>query len=580
MADDNVPSGLAIDDAALLTAIHDFVETWMQREIRHFVEVFKLCDEGRLKQAKLNFLKQLVSRKLCDLVKQEEATTEYYQVLPCYTGVIRFLQSLDLSLVKTLYPHLVVLYGKEVVYLAFRLSANQEQRLWAQQQTIQVVNEYPSVENAKAEILARFQPISQLQGEAPLSSGRYQDQLKKVHEERALQEKKFKSDLQSLRTENEKQRTMLNETIATLQFSCDELKKQLALAQAAVEREKKLHDLRATELLAARQISLFQGWLKPHIEREDEAQKSIDDVIAYATEAIEKQHRYDRASATVATLQEKLKACQEKHDEIQCLLCCANAKHPQILEAKAALEKEIHRLSEQLPALPSSPFAAAITDRLNVVKDEELPLFFSWLEATKRLNVLSKEEYQRLFKQYSRRIAIWESTEMESGDPLEIDPETRAIEQRNAELCSALRGQSPLMLFLDGHNVLNGLGRYRQRRGQPRSHGRNRHLLERDLCLLLRNLPNVFAHLVWDGATMSDSSLSDNVECHYSGGGNAEHRADDYILGQLKYYRDEVDMPLVLVTDDNDFAGAATRLGVKICKLHDFEAFLTFPHHD
>ena len=31
---------------------------------------------------------------------------------------------------------------------------------------------------------------------------------------------------------------------------------------------------------------------------------------------------------------------------------------------------------------------------------------------------------------------------------------------------------------------------------------------------------------------------------------------------------------MLLVTDDNGFAGDAAKRGVAICKLHDFEAFL------
>jgi hypothetical protein len=136
-----------------------------------------------------------------------------------------------------------------------------------------------------------------------------------------------------------------------------------------------------------------------------------------------------------------------------------------------------------------------------------------------------------------------------------------------------------MMLFLDGHNILNGLGRYRQRRGKANTHEKMRERVQKDVIALLHHLPLSVAHLVWDGPKMETFTLSDNVNGHYSGG-EGEHKADHYILDQIKYYREkQVDIPCVLVTDDNDFGGSARRLGAKVCRLHDFEAFMNIPYH-
>jgi hypothetical protein len=106
-----------------------------------------------------------------------------------------------------------------------------------------------------------------------------------------------------------------------------------------------------------------------------------------------------------------------------------------------------------------------------------------------------------------------------------------------------------------------------------------RERVQKDVIALLHHLPLSVAHLVWDGPKMETFTLSDNVNGHYSGG-EGEHKADHYILDQIKYYREkQVDIPCVLVTDDNDFGGSARRLGAKVCRLHDFEAFMNIPYH-
>jgi hypothetical protein len=86
----------------------------------------------------------------------------------------------------------------------------------------------------------------------------------------------------------------------------------------------------------------------------------------------------------------------------------------------------------------------------------------------------------------------------------------------------------------------------------------------------------VAVNLVWDGCAKTNHNLSENVLVHFSGG-TGEHRADHYIINQIDYYKDQTDLPMVLVTDDNGFAGDARKRGVQVCRLHDFEAFLDVP---
>jgi type VI protein secretion system component VasF len=121
--------------------------------------------------------------------------------------------------------------------------------------------------------------------------------------------------------------------------------------------------------------------------------------------------------------------------------------------------------------------------------------------------------------------------------------------------------------------MLNGLGRYRVPRGKPQSHEDARKQLEKDIVRQFADLPLVSVHLVWDGAEKSQHNLGSNVLVHFSGG-TGEHRADKYIINQMEFFKRASDIPMVLVTADNGFAGDARKCGAEVCSLHDFEAFL------
>lgn len=570
-----------VDDAAIAEAVQTSINAWHDNTLKQCCRDLKLCDEGSLARAKSPYLKTMVKAKLLALAKQEEPSTEELShAAKFYSGEVRFLQSLSLSILQTNYAPLVAFFGKPTFCLAGLLSKDPERRTWVKEHAKQTLCEIPTEEVAKTRLLPLFHALLQKFGNAPVGSSRAQEKIADL--ERALDEarKKLTRDVRTLRDEHAKESREWKDQLNTLTFSIEELKKARDAAQREVEKERALQERHANELLAAKQITLFGEWLKPHLEREAAAQHAIDDVLAYADEAIQYQRRYDRASENTQRLQQQIDAVEEKLCQVNQILCMANAKSPQILRAKSELEKELDRLRCQLPTSTYSPLAQAMMEKLHAATDAELPSILTWIESTEKLNLLTKAEARDVRALYARRVSIWDSTTPTAEDDPAIDAEERAIEKRNAELCAALRGQAPMMLFLDGHNILNGLGRYRQRRGQARTHEANRKLLEKDLSILLRNLPESFAHLVWDGATMSVSDIAENIQRHYSGGGNAEHRADNYILDQLKYYSEHFDIPLVLVTDDNDFGGAARRYGAKVCRLHDFEAFLNFPHHD
>jgi hypothetical protein len=64
---------------------------------------------------------------------------------------------------------------------------------------------------------------------------------------------------------------------------------------------------------------------------------------------------------------------------------------------------------------------------------------------------------------------------------LDPDTEAAAIRRRNPHLAAAFEGREAVLLFLDGHNMLNGMGRYRTQRGKPQTHEDARKQVEKDI---------------------------------------------------------------------------------------------------
>jgi hypothetical protein len=83
------------------------------------------------------------------------------------------------------------------------------------------------------------------------------------------------------------------------------------------------------------------------------------------------------------------------------------------------------------------------------------------------------------------------------------------------------------------------------------------------------------AHVFFDAPTPGRHQHAGNVWEIYSGGGQAEHRADAAIAGYLEYCCQTMSaMPRLLVTDDRGLRARAVELGARFMPVPQFGAFL------
>lgn len=492
----------------------------------------------------------------------------------------RLLAMLSREVLASRKAQLMAFFGKARFLLALAADPREDIRARVPELMAAQGAELPEAETAGDLLAQAFAPVVRLGG-GPAAHNRDRDRIADLRRQLEASERERREERRKAEADARARETEWKTKLATARFGIDERQKQIDRLTAALEREKAERDRHVKELLAERQIRLFQGWLAPHLKTEAVLAESNAPLLERAEAAIAQQLRLDRASALHNEASKRLAATEEALARVDATLAGAMVRHTGLVNVRAELAAERDRLRETQGSAEADPLVAALAARINAVTEADYEPTLELLTQGERVGLIGKNAAERLRRDFRRRVSTWNLGSPDAAKDVEaalsaLEAESAAAERRNPALVAALRGTAPLMLFLDGHNILNGIGRYRQRRGVALTHEEARKRVERDAAKLLRNLPMTFAHLVWDGAEISEHAASDNVTVHYSGG-QGEHRADHYILDLLRYHRGKADLPCVVVTDDNGFAGEAVRLGAAVCRLHDYEAFLNGP---
>lgn len=563
---------VAVTPVEIANAIEDFLKTSRKQTLVAMADAYGCVAHGRLEQAKETFLVQQLKSYLARVFFAEDASKMLHTFQHYAPAEVRFFKHLSQETLEDEYFHFIACYGKASFLFYLLCDEREERRSWAKKKMEEFNSPLPSMDDAKQHLLHHFDALFRLKGDAPIASRQSQAQLADLKQQLENEKKKGRQERKEIEKKHQDELRVIKEQLATATFNISEIKKARDGAVDALAKEITLREERVQQILSIRQIELFRGWLRPHLQAEEVVQSQEGDLLEAIEDAIHAQKKYDRVSNNIAKIQDELELYKAKQARLDKLLQGAHQVHPMMRTTYLRLKQRIEMLENALPESAPTPLEAKIMTQISTLKDNQLPQLLLLIELLEKTEMLSRTSVHKLRQVYNKRASIWE-------DVTQIEEEEDPAERRNPELRDALRGQSPMMLFLDGHNILNGLGRYRQRLGSAKSHEKMRERVQKDVVNLILHLPMCMAHLVWDGPTMQTSSLSENVQCHYSGG-EGEHRADRYILDQLKFYREvQMDIPVILVTDDNGFAGEARRLGAKVCRLQDFEAFIPSAHH-
>lgn len=413
-----------------------------------------------------------------------------------------------------------------------------------------------------------------------------------THEAWLAQKEKLEETLRDLRAENSRLKGMddrLAGALRRLKTSEEKLadatrsakNAETALRQKNREFEEVSAELtretshREERLTIAVDLALakeFHGWLA-HARAVEEAVTSPaaqDDLLAQTKAALRKQSEIDRHSGNRAALDIQRGNLNDALLKVRSALRNALRRTPELQTLETELAAEIRRLDNLLePDAPASPLEEALTARIHAAPDNALPRLRNLPELFAQLEVLDEAAIARLRETFRKRCAAVEALGSELP-PQETPKLSPAVEL----LSRALAGQVAAILLVDGHNALFGLpSRYNPERGKSLTEADKRQRLTSDITRIAAPNPALRAYIVFDGPTRSDMQAASNVRVTYSGG-QGEHRADGVLLDNIRFCKSaSPDMPVILVSNDQDLCANARRLGALTLPVLDLGAF-------
>lgn len=341
---------------------------------------------------------------------------------------------------------------------------------------------------------------------------------------------------------------------------------------AELNRESSQRDERLAAALDLALSKEFFGWLGEARALEKQAQSlpPESDLVEQAKAALDHQADLDRLSGNRLKLESRLAELEQMHERVVQTLCYAIRQSPELKRIEAKLSAEIEQLRPLVqPEKATSPIENLLIERIHTATDNALPTLRSLPDLLASVGLLQNEAKMRILKAFRKRFAAVEALGV---PPPESDKD--ATKPAVSLLGSALAGQKPLMLLVDGHNALFGLPtRYNPQRGSAASEGDKRNKLVADIIRITAPNPAIRVWVVFDGPERTDTQASPNVRVTYSGG-VGEHRADNVLLDNITFFRTaDPNMAILLVSNDTDLCKAAARKGAQIVPVMNLGTF-------
>lgn len=382
----------------------------------------------------------------------------------------------------------------------------------------------------------------------------------------------FSQKAQQLQETVEKQGQVLAEKEKRLRA----VRQEKIEVETELGREKKNREDRLSASIDIALAKEFYGWLHQAKVVEKEAAAPEMGLIARADRAMKLQAEIDKNSGARKTLIDRLGQLCAKRKEVNDYLTNAIRQEPSLQEVSLALSEEINRIQAILnPTQDSgSELERILSERICQADMNALPNLRKDLAAVLRLHLLSESESQRLQNAFHKRLAAVHAI----GVPDLTEEDMERLSESSRLLGLSLAGHGPLILLLDGHNVLFGLpARYNPPRGRSRSDAEKRERVVRDVVRILEPAPAVRAWILFDGSSHAEHQAAPNIRVSYSGG-EGEHRADKVLLLNISFFKkEEPSLPVLMVSDDQDLCAQARRLGAKTIPVLEYGAFLLNP---
>lgn len=346
-------------------------------------------------------------------------------------------------------------------------------------------------------------------------------------------------------------------------------------ASTELARELRHREERLLAAVETRLATEAATWLTPARAAAAEAAAPAttgDALLARAAGALSRQAATDRHSGNRRILAARYEALAQQLVETREALANALQPLPELAVVESELSAEIRRLDSLLNRRAGrTPLEELLAARMALASPAELQSMRALVTQLAALGALEVETATRLTETLETRLRVARATSLPAPDAVDEEDDNTPP----GLLRRALRGRCAAVLLIDGHNVLFGLqGRYLPPQGAAVPTGAARTRLVEDVVRLAAGRPTCRAWVVFDGPTHSESTPAANVRVTYSGG-EGEHRADAALLDNIRFFRSAGgEIPILLVTNDNDLIASARRLGARTLSALEFGAFL------
>ncbi len=552
---------------------------------------------GEIKSAYLDWLKSLTQAQLTQIIQSDKRFTKggfrltqpaliahaIAQVCPTpcaisepirqtmtqYLAPAQFFERLSVEAITELRRICYVLWGKAFVLLALQWDCRECVRDLAQSWTSQKDFPLPTPDHAHATLSKAFRVLGTNQ-DAPSKQVKQQS----LYDELA----QLRQQLKSLRASEEharqqaqlltKTQKQLDTTLEQLRLSEQQVRvhtRQIAQLTAELQRESEQRDLCLKAELDHRLATEFHGWLNPPS-------------LPLPTDPVAKQRATDQFERAL-TAQLNL----DPH-------AAAHLNEIRLAQAEAALQFAIKRhpglvqfVKDARRSVPTpDPLVSAILQAIQTLDQAHYPNLRLLIDKAHQLNILQDAAAQTLYDAFHKRAATWAlEGEVDLAEKGDTEPtNSDLLAQKYPHLALAMTGKAPVIVLIDGHNMIYGLpGRYSPKRGKPLMEADKRNRLIKDITRSFFNLPTSRAWILFDGATASEQAVSENVRVSFSGG-VGEHRADRVLVDLIRFFKQLNDstqsvIPIYLVSNDQGLCGDARKQGAQTITIHHFAAFLT-----
>ena len=370
----------------------------------------------------------------------------------------------------------------------------------------------------------------------------------------------------------ERERTAVASRVDESESQARAATREREAASTELARELRHREERLRAAVEARLATEAADWLTPTRAAAIEAGTPAtvhEDLLECAAGALSRQAAADRHSGNRRILAARYEALTQRLAETRDALANALQPLPELATVEGELSAEVTRLGSLLNRRAgSAPLEELLAARMAVATVGDLQPMRGMLKQLAALGVFDADAAARLTETLENRQRVTGATTLPLPDRGDADESPAGI------LRGALRGRGAAILLIDGHNVLFGLqGRYLSPQGAAVPTGAARARLVEDVVRLMSDRPACRAWIVFDGPSRSESTPAGNVRVTFSGG-EGEHRADAALLDNIRFFRASGEIPILLVTNDNDLLASARRLGARTLSALEFSAFL------